>query len=42
MTLPGLPSPTVPLQMPNGSINPVWYQYFVAVDNVLRAYLRSL
>lgn len=37
MTLPGLPSPSVPLMLPNGSVNPDWYRYLVALDKIIRS-----
>lgn len=37
MTIPGLPPPTVPMLLPSGLINPVWYQYLAALDAKVRS-----
>ena len=37
VNLPNLPSQSEPLQLADGSMNPVWRRYFVALDKALRA-----
>lgn len=48
-TLPPAPPPMPPMQvpvtLPSGAVNPVWYEYYLAVqryDTALRAWLAGL
>ena len=36
VNLPNLPSQSEPLALADGTMNPVWYRYFVALRNALR------